>query len=45
MRSESTFGVMEALRSSVFHMPRDHLDEDSREVPFGYLSISTLDIF
>ena len=39
------FGVLEALRKSVFHVPRDHLDADSRNVQFSFLSISTLDLF
>ena len=42
---DSKFGVLEALRKSVFHVPRDHLDADSRDVQFGSLSLSTLDLF
>ena len=45
VHSNSKFGVLEALRKSVFHVPRDHLDEDGRNVQFSSLSISTLDLF
>ena len=45
VHSDSKFGVLEALRKSVFHVPRDHLDADSRNVQFSFLSISTLDLF
>ena len=45
VHSDSKFGVLEALRKSVFHVPRDHLDEDGLNVQFSSLSISTLDLF
>ena len=45
VHSDLKFGVLEALRKSVFHVPRDHLDADSRNVQFSFLSISTLDLF
>ena len=45
VHSDSKFGVLEALRKSVFHVPRDHLDADSRNVQFSFLSISILDLF
>ena len=45
VRSESTFGVVEALRKSVFHVPRDNLDTDSRDGQFDSPSLSILDLF
>ena len=40
-----SFGVLEGLRNSVFHVPRDHLDADSRDDGLNSLSLSTLDLF
>ena len=45
VHSESTFGVMKALRKSVFHVPRDNFDTHSRDEQLGSLSLSTLALF
>ena len=45
VHSESKFGVLRALRKSVFHVPRDNLDADARDEQFESLSLSTLELF
>ena len=45
VRSDSKFGVLKALRKSVFHVPRDNLDADARDEQFESLSLSTLELF
>ena len=45
VHSESKFGVLSALRKSVFHVPRDNLDADARDEQFESLSLSTLELF
>ena len=43
--SESKFATLEKLRNSVFHVPRDSVDLDSRNVQLMSLSNCTLDLF
>ena len=45
VHSDSKFGVLEALRKSVFHVPRGHLDAGSGDERLRSLSLSTLDLF
>ena len=45
VHSESKFGVLKAVRKSVFHVPRDNLDADARDEQFESLSLSTLELF
>ena len=45
VHSESKFGVLKALRKSVFHVPRDNLDAEARDEQFGSLALSTLELF
>ena len=45
VHSEPKFGVLRALRKSVFHVPRDNLDADARDEQFESLSLSTLELF
>ena len=45
VESESDFAALKSLRKSVFHVPRDNVDLDSRELQFMYLSTRTLDVF
>ena len=45
IESEPDFAALKSLRKSVFHVPRDNVDLDSRELQFMYLSTRTLDLF
>ena len=45
VHSESKFGVLRALRKSVFHVPRDNLDADARDEQFEALYLSTQELF
>ena len=45
LRSDSKFGVLKALRKSVFHVPRDNLGADARDEQLGSIFVSTLELF
>ena len=42
---EPDFVALKSLRKSVFHVPQDNVDLDSRELQFMFLSTRTLDLF